>query len=185
VLRLDADRAASHACADSAPSTIYALCAYFRRYLIDCLRSASLQRNVSLEVDDMAARIDSQAHSLDDPVSAALVEHGLSEASVRAAARDFVGSLDGSDRVILRATLGTSGAAKGGLRGAATQHDVPSYHYRARKLGVTKTKNATLADFAETKIGNWLTKKLGIAVTPDNREAIRIALNLLALETGI
>ncbi|SAK46357.1 hypothetical protein AWB79_01110 [Caballeronia hypogeia] len=184
VLRLDADRAASHACAESAPSTVYALCAYFRRYLIDCLRSASLQRNVSLEVDDMAARVDAHARSLDDPVDTALAEHGLSEASVRAAARLFVNSLCAADRVILRAALGAGQECKGGLKGVAIEYEVPSYHYRARKLGVTRKKTATIADFSDTKIGTWLTTKLRLALTPENRDVILIVLNLLALEAG-
>jgi hypothetical protein len=184
VLRLDANRAASHACAESAPSTAYALCAYFRRYLIDCLRSASLKHNVSLEVDDMAARIDTQARSLDDPVDNALAEHGLSEPRVRAAARTLLDSLEPADRLILRAALGAGGDCKGGLKGVATEHEVPSYHYRARKLGVTRKKTATLADFRATRIGGWLGATLGIALAPENRAAILIALNLLALEAG-
>lgn len=182
VLRLDADRAVSRARAESAPSTIYALCAYFRRYLIDCLRNASLQRNVSLEVDDMAARINAHAPSLTDPVISVLTEHGLTEASVRAAARAFVGSLNAADRLILCATLGANREYKGGLKGIANEHEVPSYHYRALKLGVTRKKTATLAEFGETKIGAWLAATLGIALTAENREAILIALNLLALE---
>ncbi|SAL32652.1 hypothetical protein AWB67_01327 [Caballeronia terrestris] len=184
VLRLDADRAVSHACAESAPSTVYALCAYFRRYLIDCLRSASVQRNVSLEVDDMAARIDAHARSLADPIASALAEHGLTEASVRASARLFVGSLDVTDRVILSATLGANRGCKGGLRSVASEHEIPSYHYRARKLGVTKKKTETPAGFGTTKIGGWLATTLGIALTFENRDAILIALNLLALEVG-
>lgn len=185
VLRLDADRAASHACADSAPSTVYALCAYFRRFLIDCLRSASLQRNVSMESDDVATRVDSHARSLDDPVVTALAEHGLTEARVRAAAREFVAALDDADRVILSATLGACRECKGGLRGAALEHDIPSYHYRARKLGVTKKKTATVADFGSTKIGGWLVDTLGLALTSENHDVILIALNLLALEIGV
>jgi uncharacterized protein len=58
VLRLAPGHTETHACADSAPSNGYAVCAYFRRYLIDCLRSAGHQRNVSMENEGMAQEID-------------------------------------------------------------------------------------------------------------------------------
>ena len=45
VLRLDADPdEAEERAGHSAPSTAFALCAYFRRYLIDCTRSAAFKR---------------------------------------------------------------------------------------------------------------------------------------------
>ncbi|BBU31932.1 hypothetical protein BTHE68_56660 [Burkholderia sp. THE68] len=185
VLRLDPERAESHACAQSAPSSGFALCAYFRRYLIDCLRSASHQRNVSLEVDGMADQIDARAHSIDDPVESALTEHGLDEASVRMASRAFVAALDDADRVILAGTLGAYRDRDGGLKGVADEHGVPSYHYRARKLGVTMKKTALPADYARTKIGQWIGQTLRIDITHENCEVILIVLNLLAIEANV
>ncbi|GJH16476.1 hypothetical protein CBA19CS22_08060 [Caballeronia novacaledonica] len=182
VLRLDSEQRPSHASAESAPSTAYALCAYFRRFLIDCLRSASLQRNLSLEVDGVQDEVDSRAHAPDDPVEATLADFGLNEARVRAFARVFIAMCDAPDRLILAGSLGASSERKGGLKGVAEQYDVPSYHYRARKLGVTMKKDATPACFAATKIGRWMVQTLGIEITPENRDAILIVLNLLALE---
>jgi len=106
VLRLDFDQRVSHASAESAPSTAYALCAYFRRFLIDCLRSASVQRNLSIEVDGVQAEVDARPHAPDDPVETALAEHGLGERRVRELARAFIASLDPSDRIILAGSLG-------------------------------------------------------------------------------
>ncbi|WP_175942826.1 hypothetical protein [Caballeronia sp. BCC1704] len=182
VLRLDAEQRPSHASPESAPSTAHALCAYFRRFLIDCLRSASLQRNLSLEIDGVQAEVDSRAHAPDDPVHATLAEFGLSEERVRAFARVFIASCDGPDRLLLAGSLGASSESKGGLKGLADRYDVPSYHYRARKLGVTMKKDATPACFAATKIGRWIHQTLGIEITPENRDAILIVLNLLGLE---
>ena len=182
VLRLDVEQRPSHASADSAPSTAHALCAYFRRFLIDCLRSASLQRNLSIEVDGVQAEVDSRPHAPDDPVQASLAEFGLSEASVRELARTFIAALDEPDRIILSGSLGACGDCKGGLKSVADAHDVPSYHYRARKLGVTMKKDATPQCFAATKIGRWMEETLHIEIAPDNRDAILVVLNLLALE---
>ncbi|SAK48500.1 hypothetical protein AWB76_01209 [Caballeronia temeraria] len=182
VLRLDFEQRPSHASPESAPSTAHALCAYFRRFLIDCLRSASLQRNLSIEIDGVQAEVDARPHGPDDPIEAALSEFGLNEARVRVLARAFVAALDEPDRIVLAGGLGVCGERKGGLKGVASEHDVPSYHYRARKLGVTMKKDATPASFATTRIGRWMEETLGIEVAPENRDAILIVLNLLALE---
>jgi hypothetical protein len=61
---------------------------------------------------------------------------------------------------------------------------VPSYHYRAVKLGVTMKKTAGAAEFSNTKIGRWLTDALGIEIDVDNRAVILLALNLLAAESS-
>ncbi|WP_158937460.1 hypothetical protein [Burkholderia sp. S171] len=182
VLRIDLEHRASHASADSAPSTAYALCAYFRRFLIDCLRSASVQRNVSIEMDGVQAEVDSRCHAPGDPVAATLSEHGLSEARVRELAHAFVAALDAPDRIIFAGSLGAAQNHPGGLKAVADANDVPSYHYRARKLGVTTRKSTTPDEFAATRIGRWITDTLGIEIAAENRDAILVVLNLLALE---
>ncbi|HEY3596192.1 MAG TPA: hypothetical protein VGL08_01560 [Paraburkholderia sp.] len=184
VLRLAPGHMDSRACPESAPSNSYALCAYFRRYLIDCLRSASHQRNVSMENDGIAQEIDLRAHALEDPIGSVLLQHGLDEQSVRAAARAFIADLDEPERVVLAGSLGWCSECKGGLSAVAARHCVPSYHYRAVKLGVTMKKTAGATDFSNTKIGRWLTDALGIEIDVDNRDAILIALNLLAAESS-
>ncbi|TKC92413.1 hypothetical protein FAZ69_01675 [Trinickia terrae] len=184
VLRLEPGHAESHACPDSAPSSRYAICAYFRRYLIDCLRSASHQRNVSMEVEGIEQEIDAHAHALEDPVDGVLKQYGLDEARVREAARRFIAGLDAPEQVVLAGSLGWGSETKGGLSRIAAQHRVPSYHYRAVKLGVTMKKTAQADDFSNTKIGRWLVDALGIDIHIENREAILVALNLLAVEAS-
>ncbi|MEQ5843384.1 hypothetical protein BWP39_19330 [Paraburkholderia acidicola] len=184
VLRLAPGHTESNACAESAPSNGYALCAYFRRYLIDCLRSASHQRNVSMEDEGMEQEIDLHAHALEDPVESVLMEYGLDEHRVRLAARTFIAGLDEPERIVLAGSLGWCSGCKGGLSAVATQHRVPSYHYRAVKLGVTMKKTADASDFSNTKIGRWLVNVLGIDIDSENRTAILIALNLLAAESS-
>ncbi|WP_114812686.1 hypothetical protein [Paraburkholderia kururiensis] len=183
VLRLAPGREDTEACAGSAPSNGYALCAYFRRYLIDCLRSASHQRNVSMEEDGILLDVERRAHSVDDPVHSVLLDYGLDECSVRAAARTFIASLDEPERVVLAGSLGWCSEYKGGLAAVAATHGVPSYHYRAVKLGVTTKKTGNAADFSTTKIGQWLTRELHIEIEPENRAAILVVLNLLAAES--
>jgi hypothetical protein len=182
VLRLDTDHTAPHEHPNSAPSNAYAICAYFRHYLIDCLRNASHRRNISIEIDGISAELDAHAHPLNDPVESVLSEYGLNESRTRQATRAFVKSLDQADRIILAASLGTCCDTKGGLKGIADRRRLPSYHYRARKLGVTLKKSAKPEDYANTKIGSWIRDTLGIEIVTDNRPVILVILNLLALD---
>ncbi|NIF56512.1 hypothetical protein [Burkholderia sp. Ax-1724] len=184
VLRLAPGHTETSACADSAPSNSYAVCAYFRRYLIDCLRSAGHQRNVSMENEGIEQEIDLHAQALEDPVQSVLLQYGLDEQCVRFAAREFIEGLDEPERIVLAGSLGWCSESKGGLAAVATRHRVPSYHYRAVKLGVTMKKTAGAEEFSNTKIGRWLTDVLGIAIDIENREAILLALNLLAAESS-
>ncbi|HVE05873.1 MAG TPA: hypothetical protein VNE00_01345 [Paraburkholderia sp.] len=182
VLKLDIDHSEPHERPHSTPSSSYAICAYFRRYLIDCLRSASHRHDISIEIDGVSTELDAHAHPLDDPIESVLAEYGLDEARTRQATRAFVSSLDQADRIILAASLGTCCGAKGGLKGAADRHRLPSYHYRALKLGVTLKKSASPDDYSNTKIGSWMRDTLGIEIVAENRPVILVILNLLALD---
>jgi len=184
VLRLDMIRHDDVAASESAPTNQYALCAYFRRYLIDRLRNASHQRDVSIEIDGVAAQVDARMQSREESAEAILAEHGLDEARVRSQARAFVKALDMPDRFMLAGSLGACSGQKGGLKGVADQHGVHSYHHRARKLGVAMKKSATPADFAQTRIGCWLSDVLHLSITADNREVILAVLDLLAAEAN-
>ncbi|MCC8392537.1 hypothetical protein LJ656_08045 [Paraburkholderia sp. MMS20-SJTR3] len=184
VLRLEPGHTYSNACPESAPSSNYAVCAYFRRYLIDCLRSASHQHDISIEVEGIGQEVDQHAQALDDPVQSVLMQYGLDEPCVRRLAREFINSLDHHERVVLAGSLGWGSGRKGGLSGIAARHRVPSYHYRAVKLGVTLKKSARPADFAATKIGRWLSEVVGITIARENQTAILLIFNLLGAESS-
>lgn len=168
----------------SAPSSRHAVCAYFRRYLIDCLRSASHQRNVSIDESHVAYEIDRQAATHPDPITSVFMQYGLTEALVRESARAFIAALDDPDRLVLAGTLGWLSNEKGGLSQVAARYRIASYHYRACKLGVTLKKGAMPADFASTAIGQWIEHTLGIDVAPENRIAILAALGILSEQSS-
>lgn len=171
--------------AHSAPSNSHAVCSYFRRYLIDCLRSASHRRNVSIDESDVLAEIDQRSTMHPDPVGAALFQHGLSEDSVRASATRFIAGLDEAARLLLAGTLGWLSAEKGGLARIAARYGIASYHHRARKLGVTLRKDAVPGDFARTGIGRWIEDKLGIEIAVENRLALLAVLGILAEQSQL
>jgi hypothetical protein len=170
--------------AHSAPSNAYAVCAYFRRYLIDCLRSASHQRCVSMEIVGVAREME-EIHKapVDDPIRLVLADFGLSEVVVTQAARRFIASLDKCDRLLLEGTLGSMAGDKGGLSQVAARHRIASYHYRAGKLGVTLRKDAVPADFEQTRIGRWIRIDLGIDIREENQAAILVVFGILARES--
>ncbi|MGV7247239.1 hypothetical protein ACRXB1_37440, partial [Caballeronia sp. M23-90] len=89
----------------------------------------------------------------------------------------------GSSDLVLAGTLGRDPGRKGGLSRTAPEHKVPSYHYRAVKLGVALRKAARPADFAATKIGCWLSDIVGIPINEENQPVMLVVLDLLAAES--
>lgn len=167
----------------SAPSSSHAVCAYFRRYLIDCLRSARHQRNVPLDDDDVVREIDRQCAAHADPIGSVLLQYGLNEAGVRDSASEFIAGLDQPDRMVLAGSLGWLSNESGGLSQVAAHYRIASWHYRASKLGVTLKKRATPEDFAHTLIGHWIETTLGIDIAPENRVAILTVLGILSAQS--
>ena len=196
VLRLDADPDEAEeakeggAAADappvrnghSAPSTAYALCAYFRRYLIDCTRASSFRRKLSIGEQVSEAQLDAQLGSQGAPGDDCLAEHGLSDARVRNAAREFLAGLPEPERLLLCEGFGREAA--GGLSGVASRHAIASYHYRAGRLGLVHKREGLPADYAKTLLGGWLQDTLGIAIAPDNMAAILQVFKILGAEAS-
>jgi hypothetical protein len=193
VLRLDADPdeaedGAAPAAASrernghSAPSTAYALCAYFRRYLIDCTRASSFRRKLSIGEQVSEAQLDAQLGSQGPPEDDCLAEHGLSDAKVHDAAREFIAGLPEPERLLLCEGFGREAA--GGLSGVASRHAIASYHYRAGRLGLVHKREGLPADYAKTLLGGWIEDTLGIAIAPDNMAAILQVFKILGAEAS-
>jgi hypothetical protein len=169
----------------SAPTNAYALCAYFRRYLIDRLRSAAHRRHVSLDDQpELMETLEAVPAPADDAIYGALWPHGLTEQKVRNAARAFIAGLDASERVLLAGSFGPLHDAMGALSKVAQDFGIASYHYRAARLGITVKKGCCAHNFARTRIGRWITHTLDIPIAAENRAALLVVLNLLAAESG-
>jgi hypothetical protein len=187
VLRLDADpdeaeeagrrESSSH----SAPSSAFALCAYFRRYLIDCTRSSAFRRKVSIGEQITERELDAQLGG-ENASHDELAEHGLNAPSVHAAARAFIAALPEPERILLCEGFGREAA--GGLSGVASRHAIASYHYRAGRLGLVHKREALPADYARTTLGQWITQTLGIAIEAQNMGAILQVFKILGAEAS-
>ncbi|HSV61015.1 MAG TPA: hypothetical protein VLJ19_19130 [Variovorax sp.] len=190
VLRLDADPdeaeeggAAPHAAnGHSAPSTAFALCAYFRRYLIDCTRASSFKRKLSIGEQVSETQLDAQLGMQGAPDADCLAEHGLSDAKVQHSAREFIAGLPEPERLLLCEGFGREAA--GGLSGIASRHAIASYHYRAGRLGLVHKREGLPADYARTLLGGWIQNTLGIAIAPDNMAAILQVFKILGAEAS-
>jgi len=165
----------------SAPSSAFALCAYFRRYLIDCTRASAFRRKLSIGDEVTDHQLDEQLGRHEDAESV-LAEHNLSGAAVQAAARAFIAALDEPERLLLCEGFGRE--APGGLSGVASRHAIASYHYRAGRLGLVHKREALPADYARTQLGRWLQETLGIAIAPDNMDAILEVFKILGAEAS-
>lgn len=167
----------------SAPSSAMALCAYFKRYLIDCTRASRLRWRVTLGeggiTDD---RLETELGTGDEEEDA-LRDHGLSEERVQTAARDFIQSLPEPERLMLRESFAEEFA--GGLSGVASRHCIASYHYRAGKLGLVHSRNSLPRDYGRTLMGSWIQNTLQIAIERENMSAIHRVFKILALEASM
>ena len=189
VLRLEsrpddeADKPSSNdRAAHSAPSNAFALCAYFRRYLIDCTRASAFKRKLSLGDDFSDAQLEQQLGTPEPEGECALAEHGLTGQAVFEAAQALIASLPEAERLLLCECFGQETA--GGLSGVAARHSIASYHYRAGRLGLVHKRTGLPADYARTTLGQWLSGTLGIAIEPENAAAILHVFKILGVQAS-
>jgi hypothetical protein len=165
----------------SAPSTTFAVCAYFRRYLIDCTRASSFRRKVSLDDDSQDAEF-LQGASEDETIESSLVEFGLSSQKVGQEAKRFIANLDTPERILLCEGFGSD--ESGGLSGVASRHAIASYHYRAGRLGLVHKKERLPKEYGKTQLGAWIEQTLGIPIHPENMASILSVFRILGVEAS-
>ncbi len=166
----------------STPSGAVALCAYFKRYLIDCTRASRLRRRVPVGEDGIDEAQLEAVLGANDEEEGALRDHGLDDEQVKAAARRFIEALPEPERLLLCEGFGRE--LSGGLSGVASRHRIASYHYRAGKLGLVHMRSALPRDYGRTLMGSWIQKTLGITIESENMSAIHRVFKILALEAS-
>jgi hypothetical protein len=164
----------------SAPSSSYALCAYFRRYLIDCTRASSFRRKVS--IDDQMPDSMLEEITEGDELEVSLIDYGLTPDQVLNAAKEFIEGLDEPERVLLCESFGRE--AKGGLSGVAIRHQVSSYHYRAGRLGLVHKRQGLTSEYSKTMLGGWIENTLGIPIHAENMKAILSVFKILGVQAS-
>ena len=160
-----------------APFGAGALCQYFRRYLVDRTRNAWDAHRVSDE--EAGTAYEGCAFTRVDDIDKILADGGLNIESVVAAARDFLAAQEEAERLYL--ALHTCADEAEALSGLAERHRIASYHYKAKKLGITREKGACEAGYEKTRIGEWLTRTLAVPLTAERQDEILAALKILCL----
>lgn len=165
----------------SAPSSSFALCAYFRRYLIDCTRASSFRRKVSIGGQITESQLEEKMETQED-LDATLVEYGLNSDVVAGAAATFIAQLGMPERILLCESFGME--AQGGLSGVASRHAISSYHYRAGRLGLVHKRQSLTSEYAKTLLGGWIEQTLGIPIHAENMKAILSVFKILGAQAS-
>lgn len=154
------------------------LVTYFRNYLRDQLDSR--QRAPTLTDDGELPETACASEPDDEEFERLRQASGLDAAAAAAAARAFLGTLDADDF----ASLALHQCPDNGipLSKLARESAIASYHYKARKLGITLRKTDTPADYAATRIGAWLTGPLGLTPLAEHQHEVLTAFRILCLE---
>ena len=63
----------------------------------------------------------------------------------------------------------------------AKNYQIPSYHHRARNLGITRKKGEFETGYEKTLLGQWLIS-LGLTLRSENKEIIEVAFKILCWE---
>jgi hypothetical protein len=166
---------------NSAPSTTFAVCAYFRRYLIDCTRASSFKRKVSLDDDAQDSDFYQRADEI-ETIEESLVEFGLTCNKVSHEAKRFIANLEGPEKILLCEGFGSD--ESGGLSGVASRHAIASYHYRAGRLGLVHKKERLPKEYGKTQLGTWIEQTLGIPIHPENMATILSVFKILGVEAS-
>jgi hypothetical protein len=106
---------------------------------------------------------------------------GLTRESVRQSARQFFSENEKWVHLYLALNTCVDQKARLSLKSLAEIHQIPSYHCRARKLGITRKKGQFEEGYEDTILGKWLVS-LGLAAKIENLGAIEVAFKILCWE---
>jgi hypothetical protein len=149
-----------------------ALYTFFRNYVIDELRSRSVKQKYVLSGDliknegndsDPDAFVEACALAANAPEAASiaqpesvLAETGVSPETVLTSAKSFLGSQDSWVRLYLAYHFCPDEGDGLPLYELAKRYQIPSYHSRAARLGITRKKNDLPSNYSDTLLGGWL-----------------------------
>ena len=130
-------------------------------------------------VEVAAASAAEEACDADCDTSLLLSEAGLDEEAVRRSADRLVDSLEGWAHLYLAEHLCPPEEERQPLDSIARTYQIPSYHARARRLGITRKKDGTPADYEKSIIGSWLASFTDGCMERDQQPLYALLFNFL------
>ncbi len=152
-----------------------ALCGFFRNFLRDKLDT---YKRFSGEEPELSE--DHRVNDNDQQIREFLDETG--EQALASAVHEFINELPDWGLLMLSGHF----CADDGVASPMSLlcKDIPSYHYKAQKLGVTVGKrSASFLGYEHTLIGQWI-HSLKVAIAPENHCIILFLLGALCLEAA-
>lgn len=164
----------------------HALHQYLKNYATDISRRERCHESLESLAQEEPAQGDAKGRALDRARHAALLgEAGIDADAAMHKASRFLSTLEPGERDYLRDHACADDGAAEPISSIARRHALGStYHTKARKLGVTRSKGETYAQYGQTKIGQWLLSA-GARLDPDWREEIAVLLVLLCHQAGL
>jgi len=153
-----------------------ALIIFFRNYLKDRIKKIKCRNEEPLdnEVNNIETSYTADEVTL-------LWEARLKPEQVILSARQFLESSEEWVRLYLARNFCPDKDQQKPLNQLANDYQIPSYHHRARKLGITRKKGQLEKGYEKTLLGEWLTE-LELAITPKNQKVIEVAFKILCWE---
>ena len=164
--------------------SVHVLHIYLKRFALDLL--GRWQSIGAVEVPQSGADgeslVENAAAELTLNHAQILLEAGIDATRASASATRFLQSLDPADVAYLRHHSCADEEDREPLSAIAQRLAIgSSYHYRARTLGITRSKGETYAGYENTKIGGWLLS-VGAALAQDWQMELAVLLILLCLQ---
>ncbi|NHA14610.1 hypothetical protein [Thioalkalivibrio sp. XN279] len=173
---------------DTTCESVRALKVFYRRYLIDVIRSHRT-RGKYLQSDTVETSgevsvsiIENTAAPESNPDFEELESLNIRAMDVRDSARRFLEQQESWVQAFLALSYCPGSDSGETMQALARRLNVRSYAYKAGKLGFNWHGESPDAFFEETLVGQWIVG-LGIPITRDNRAAVRDALKILCQES--
>ena len=156
-----------------------ALCTFFRRYLIDMLRG---YQRTSLAGEEVLERMpDPETNSDDESAVDEFLATSGGHDVLHQRVADFLATLEEWGLLML---CGHFCADDDAVPMSTLCKGIPSYHYKAQKLGITIHRGAAeLLGYEHTLIGGWIAG-MGVEINPQNAPVIEFLLGALCLEAA-
>ena len=163
--------------------SVHALHEFLHRFSVSLLRKKSKEiRNEYLLDGEEEEKHEDIEHIADvGKYTQVLREAGIKLEHVDSSAEKFVNGLNLGEKAYLRNNTCAEHEESEPISHIAKRLALSSYHYKAKKLGVTREKGETHMGYENTLIGGWLVS-VGAKVNPEWREELSILISLLCMK---